>query len=67
MYTRKLFRISYLEQKTNDWVQSKINSLVGPQESFLATVKRWKLEWFRHVTCHNSLPKTILLGNLEGG
>ena len=27
---RKLLRISFLEHKTNDWVQNKINSLVGP-------------------------------------
>ena len=31
MYLRKLLYISYLEHKTNDWVQSKINNfLVGP-------------------------------------
>ena len=29
---RKLLCISYLDHKTNDWVQSKINFLVGPQE-----------------------------------
>ena len=28
---RKLLRISYLEYKTNLWVRSKINFLVGPQ------------------------------------
>ena len=27
---RKSLRMSYLEHKTNDWVQIKINSLVGP-------------------------------------
>ena len=49
---------------TNDWVQSKINFLVGPQEPLLATVKRWKLAWFGHVTRHDSLSKIILQ---EGG
>ena len=34
---RKLLRISYLEHKTNDWVRNKINFLVGPQESLVAT------------------------------
>ena len=29
---RKLLRISYLEHKTKDWTQSKINFLVGSQE-----------------------------------
>ena len=50
---RKLLRISYLEHKTDDRVRSKINSLVGPQEPLLATVKRWKLACFRHVKCHD--------------
>ena len=53
--------------KTNDWVWSKINFLVSPQEPLLATVKRRKLEWFGHVTRHDSLYKTILQGTLEGG
>ena len=44
--TRKLLRISCLEHRTNDWVQSNINFLVGPQEPLLAIVKRWKLPWF---------------------
>ena len=30
--------LCFLECKTNDWVRSKINFLVGPQESLLATV-----------------------------
>ena len=53
--------------KTNDWVRSKINFPVGPQEPPLTTVKRWKLEWFEYVTHHDSLSKTILQGALEGG
>ena len=40
---RKLIRVSHLEHKTKDLVQSKINFLVGPQEPFLATAKGWKL------------------------
>ena len=38
------------EHNTNDWVRSKANFLVGPQEPLLATVRRQKLEWFR--ACH---------------
>ena len=56
-----------MEYKTNDWVWNKINFLVGPQEPFLATVKRRTLAWFGHVTRHNSLSKTILQDTLEGG
>ena len=55
----KLLRISCLEHETNDWVWSKINFLVGPQEPLLATVKRRTLAWLTHVTRHKSLSKTI--------
>ena len=63
---RTLLCISYLDHKTSNWVWSKSNSLVGPQELLLATVKKWKLAWFGHVTRH-SFSKTILQGILEGG
>ena len=52
---RKLLHISCLEHETNDWVQSKISFLVGPQEPPLATVKRQKLAWFGYVTPHQPL------------
>ena len=61
---RKCISISYVERKTNDWVRSEINSLVGPQKPLLATVKRRQ---FGHVTHHHSLSKTILQGTMEGG
>ena len=51
---KKLLLISYLVHKTNDWVRSKSNFLVGPQESLLATIKRRKLAWFGHVARHDS-------------
>ena len=63
----KLLHISYLEHRTNDRVQRKINYPVGPQEPLLATVKRRKRAWFRHVTRCDSLSKTIDQGTLEGG
>ena len=46
-FLRKLLCITYLEHKNNDWVWSKVNFLLGPQEPLLATVKRWKLALFR--------------------
>ena len=64
---RKLLCISYMEHKTNDWVQSKINFRVGFHEPLLANVECWKLVWYGHVTRHNSLFKTTLQGTLEGG
>ena len=65
---RILLCISYLGHNTNDWVQSKINFLVGPQKPLLVTVMRGKL-WFGHVTHHDSLSlsKMILQGTLGGG
>ena len=35
-YLRKLLRNFFLELKTNDWLRSRINFLVGPQEPLLA-------------------------------
>ena len=65
-YSKKCLRISCLEHKTNDWVWSKINSLVSPQEPLLATVKRRKLAWLGRVTRDDSLSKAILHGHLGG-
>ena len=62
---RQLLRISYLERRTSDWMRSKINSLVGPQEPLLVTAERRELARFGLVTRHNSL--TILQGTLKGG
>ena len=63
----QLLHVSYLQHKNNDWVRSKVNFPVGLQEPLLATVRRWKLAWFGHVTCHDSLSKTIPQGTSEGG
>ena len=64
---RKLLSISYLEHKTNDWVRSKSNFLVGPQEPPLATIKETEtcIVW-GYATRHDSPSKTILHGTLEG-
>ena len=56
---RKFLCISYFEHKTNDWLRSKINFLVVPQEPLLATVRRRKLAWFERITRSDSLSKTI--------
>ena len=63
-FLRKLFRIS---SKTNDWVRSKINFLVGPQEPRLATVKRRKLAWSAYVTWHKASPKPFCRTPWRGG
>ena len=73
MCMREHLRISYLEQKTNECVRSKINFLVGPQKPLLATVKMKKKKERKKENmiwaCHTplQLPKTILQGTVEGG
>ena len=63
-----LLLISYLEHKINDWVRSKINSVVGPWELFWQLSRDGNLHpWFTHVTCHISLSKTMLQGMYLGG
>ena len=64
---RRMLCITWQERKTNEYVRSQVALLDGPQEPLLAIIKRRKLQWFGHVTRHNTLPKTILQGTLEGG
>ena len=64
---RRMLGITWQEKKTNEYVKSQVASLDGPQEPLLAVIKRRKLTWFGHVNRHNTLPKTILQGTLEGG
>ena len=63
---RRLLRISYKEHRTNDFIRSTVDSMVGPQEPLLTTVRRRKLAWYGHTTRHDCLAKTILQGTLEG-
>ncbi|KAL8561519.1 hypothetical protein ACOMHN_057213 [Nucella lapillus] len=60
-----LLHIHYSEQKTNEYVRQRTDTLAGEQEPLL--VKRRKLAWFGHVNRHDSLAKTILQGTVEGG
>ena len=64
---RRLLGISWKDHKTNDFVRDQIKQLAGPQEPLLATIKKKKLTWYGHVARHNTLPKTVLQGTLEGG
>ena len=64
---RKLLGVSYRERKTNEFVRTSVNNLVGAQEPLLATVKRRKLTWYGHICRHDSLSKVILQGTVEGG
>ena len=64
---RKLLNISWTEHKTNELVRYQVELAVSTQEPLLATAKRRKMQWYGHVTRHNTMAKTILQGTLEGG
>ena len=63
---RRLLNISWQERKTNEYVRETIQKKVGRQEELLSIVKKRKLEWFGHVTRHQTLSKTILQGTVPG-
>ena len=58
--------MSYRERKTNEYVWQQVSVLPGPQELLLSTVERRKLSWFGHVCRHDTLPKVILQGSVDG-
>ena len=45
----------------------RVNILARRRELLLSTVKHRKLSWFGHVCCHDTLPKIILQGTVDGG
>ena len=47
-------------------MRQKIEELGGKQERLLQVVKRRKLQWYGHITRHDSHAK-ILQGTVEGG
>lgn len=50
---RKLFCITYFEHKTNKVVQSRMNTFVCPQMTYVKT--RWAMSWWvKHVVRHGS-------------
>ncbi|WP_294059163.1 hypothetical protein, partial [Thiolapillus sp.] len=58
-FYRKILRISYKDQVTDEEVRAKIQRAIGPHED-LTIVKRRKLKWYGHVSCSSGLAKTIL-------
>ena len=63
---RRILGISWAERKTNNFVLEQVTVLSGPQEPLLSIIKRRKLVYFGHVTRHDSIPKTVLQGTVEG-
>ena len=63
---RKILRISYKDQVTNEEVRAKTQQAIGPLEGPLTIVKRRKLQWYSHVSRSSGLSETILLGTVKG-
>ena len=59
---RKILRILYKDQVTNEEICAKIQQAIGPREDLLTIVKRRRLQWYGHVFCLSGLAKTILKG-----
>ena len=64
---RKLLRISYKDDVTNEEVHAKIQQAIGPHEDLVTIVKRHRLQWYGHVSRSSGLVKTILQGTVKGG
>ena len=64
---RKILHISCKNHVTNKEVRAKIQQAIGPHEDLLTIVKRYKLQWYGHVSRSSGLAKTILQGTVKGG
>ena len=64
---RMMLHISYKDHATNEEVHAKIQQAIGPHEDPLTIVKRWKLQWYGHVSGSSGVAKTTLQGTVKGG
>ena len=64
---REILRISYKDHVTKEEVCAKIQKAIGPHKDLLTIVKRYKLQWYGHVSRSSGLAKTILQGTVNGG
>ena len=64
---RKILRISYKDNVTDEVVRAEIQQAFGQHEDLLTTVKRCKLQWYDHVSRSSGLAKNILQGTVKGG
>ena len=63
---RRLFNISFKDQKTNGKVRGKNQAGIGEYEEFLTMVKKIrKLKWFGHVPTSSGLAKTSQQGTVN--
>ena len=60
-----LLGITFQEKKTNVYVKEKMIAIIGKYDPLLHIIKRCKLKWYRHISRHDGLSKTIMQGIVE--
>ena len=65
-YHCKILHISYKDHVTNEEVRAKIQQAIGPHKD-LMIIKRYKLQWYGHVSYSSGRAKTILQATVKGG
>ena len=63
---RKIPCILYKDLVTSEEIYAKIQQAIRPHKN-LTIVKRYKLQWYGHVSHSSGLAKTILQGTVKGG
>ena len=63
----KILRISYKDHVTKEEVRAKIQQAIEPHEDLLTIIKRYKQQWYGHVSCSSALAKSILQGTVKRG
>ena len=64
---RKILRVTYKDDVTNEEVRAKIQQAIGPHEDLLTIVKRRKLQRYGHDSRSSGVAETILQGTMKGG
>ena len=62
---RRLLKISYKSNVTNEVVRRKIQAATGKYDELLTLVKKRKLRWFGHISRSSCLAKTILQDTVQ--
>ena len=63
---RKIPCILYKDLVTSEEIYAKIQQAIRPHKN-LTIVKRYKLQWYGHVSRSSGLTKTIFQGKVKGG
>ena len=63
---RKILRISYKDNVTNEEVRAKIQQAIGPHKDLLTIAKRRKLKWYGYVSRSSVWPNLSCKTQSEG-